>query len=89
LALKAAPVAEAPLIMRAARLRWSVLVVISLMYMITYMDRANISVTMPAMANEFGLSKTEIGLIFSALALAYALGQIPAASSPIGNGCCS
>jgi sugar phosphate permease len=61
LALKAAPVAEAPLIMRAARLRWSVLVVISLMYMITYMDRANISVTMPAMAKEFGLSMTESG----------------------------
>jgi MFS transporter, ACS family, D-galactonate transporter len=29
------------------------------------------------MAAEFALSKTETGLIFSALAWAYALGQIP------------
>lgn len=60
-----------------SRVRWFVLLLISLMYMITYMDRANISVTAPSMAREFGLSKTEVGLVFSAFAWAYALGQIP------------
>jgi sugar phosphate permease len=60
-----------------SRIRWFVLFLISLMYLITYMDRANISVTAPAMAAEFGLSKTEMGLIFSAFAWAYALGQVP------------
>ena len=49
-------------------IRWFVLLLISLMYLITYMDRANISVTAPAMAAEFGLSKTEMGLVFSAFA---------------------
>jgi sugar phosphate permease len=49
--------------------RWYVLVLISLMYMITYMDRSNISVAAPAIAKEFGLSKTEIGLVFSGICL--------------------
>ena len=57
--------------------RWFVLFLISLMYLITYMDRANISVTAPAMAREFGLSKVDMGLVFSAFAWAYAAGQIP------------
>ena len=60
-----------------SRTRWFVLFLISLMYLITYMDRANISVTAPAMASEFGLSKIEMGLVFSAFAWAYAAGQIP------------
>jgi sugar phosphate permease len=47
------------------------------MYMVTYMDRANISVTAPAMQGELGLSKTEMGLVFSAFVWAYAVGQIP------------
>jgi sugar phosphate permease len=60
-----------------SRVRWFVLFLISLMYLITYMDRANISVTATAISSEFHLSKTEMGLIFSAFAWAYAIGQIP------------
>jgi sugar phosphate permease len=67
----------APTVTRKSRVRWFILLLISVMYMITYLDRANISVTAPAMAAEFALSKTETGLIFSAFAWAYALGQIP------------
>ena len=62
---------------RKSRVRWFVLFLISVMYLITYMDRANISVTAQAMSVEFGLSKTEMGLVFSAFAWAYALGQVP------------
>jgi sugar phosphate permease len=47
------------------------------MYLITYMDRTNISVAAPAMAEEFGLSKTEFGIVFSAFLWAYSIGQIP------------
>jgi sugar phosphate permease len=54
-----------------------VLFLISLMYLITYMDRTNISVAAPAMAEEFGLSKTEFGIVFSAFLWAYSIGQIP------------
>ncbi len=57
--------------------RWLVLLLISFMYLITYMDRSNISVAAPAIAREFGLSKTAMGWVFSAFTLAYALGQFP------------
>ena len=38
------------------------------MYFITYVDRVNISTAAPAIKDEFGLSNTELGLIFSAFA---------------------
>ncbi len=47
------------------------------MYLITYMDRSNISVAAPAIAKEFALSKTAMGWVFSAFTIAYALGQFP------------
>ncbi len=53
------------------------LLLISLMYMITYMDRSNISIAAPEIAREFGFSKTEMALFFSAFAWAYAAGQVP------------
>jgi sugar phosphate permease len=57
--------------------RWVVLLLISLMYMITYMDRTGISVAAPAMSKEFGISKTAMGIVFSAFLWAYSIGQIP------------
>ena len=57
-----------------------VLLLISLMYMITYMDRTGISIAAPSMAKEFGLSQTAIGIVFSVFLWAYAIGQIPLGS---------
>jgi len=57
-----------------------VLLLISLMYMITYMDRTGISIAAPAMAKEFRLSQTAIGIVFSVFLWAYAIGQIPLGS---------
>jgi len=54
-----------------------ILFLISLMYLIAYMDRSNISVAAPQIAHEFGLSDTEMGLVFSAFVWTYAIGQIP------------
>jgi sugar phosphate permease len=62
---------------KATKTRWVVLVLISLMYLITYMDRSNISIAAPAIAKEFGLGKTAMGLVFSAFLWAYSIGQIP------------
>jgi sugar phosphate permease len=62
---------------KPTKTRWVILLLISLMYMITYMDRTGISVAAPAMSKEFGLSKTAIGIVFSAFLWAYAIGQIP------------
>jgi sugar phosphate permease len=62
---------------KPTRTRWMILFLISLMYLITYMDRSNISMAAPQISREFGLSKTAMGLVFSAFAWAYAIGQMP------------
>jgi sugar phosphate permease len=56
--------------------RYLILAVICLMYFITYIDRVNISVTGPLIKQEFGLSTTELGIVFSAFAYSYAAMQI-------------
>ncbi len=57
--------------------RWYVLGLISLMYLITYLDRVNISTVAPVISKEFGFSKITMGLIFSAFLWSYALFQVP------------
>jgi sugar phosphate permease len=63
---------------KPTKTRWFVLFLISLMYLICYMDRSNISVAQPEIAKAFGLSKTSMALVLSAFTWSYALGQIPA-----------
>jgi sugar phosphate permease len=75
---KPAAVLNAPAISRPTKTRWLVLLLISLMYMITYMDRTGISIAAPYMAKEFGFSRTTIGIVFSVFLWAYSIGQIPA-----------
>ncbi|MBV9655935.1 MAG: MFS transporter [Acetobacteraceae bacterium] len=53
-----------------------VLVLLCLMYAITYVDRVNVGSAAPAIKAELGLSNTELGLVFSAFAYPYALLQI-------------
>src|SRR5258708_26875563 len=57
--------------------RWYILVLISLMYLITYLDRVNISTAAPVIAKEFGFDKVTIGIIFSAFVWSYAAFQVP------------
>lgn len=47
------------------RLRWILAFVFFLIGLIAYMDRANISVVASFMMDEFGISKTEFGLLNS------------------------
>ena len=62
---------------RATRGRWYILLLISLMYLITYLDRVNISTAAPVISKEFGFDKITMGAIFSAFVWAYALFQVP------------
>jgi sugar phosphate permease len=76
------PTSDLPLVSQtvtpiATKTRWLVLLLISVMYMITYMDRTGISVAAPYMARELKFSQTQIGIIFSVFLWAYAIGQIP------------
>src|SRR3984957_12793876 len=62
---------------RASRGRWYVLLLISVMYLITYLDRVNISTAAPLISKEFGFDKITMGFIFSAFVWSYALFQVP------------
>jgi len=60
-------------LLRASNL---VLGMLCLMYFITYLDRVNVSTAASGFGAEFNLSKTEIGLVFSAFAYPYLVFQI-------------
>jgi sugar phosphate permease len=57
--------------------RWYILVLISVMYLITYLDRVNISTAAPLISKEFGFDNITMGYIFSAFVWAYAMFQVP------------
>ncbi|MFY1668318.1 MFS transporter [Pseudomonas sp. Pseu.R1] len=64
--------------MKFLRLRPTTVVLIMLcaMYFITYLDRVNVSTAAVGFGKEFNLTKTEIGLVFSAFAYPYLVFQI-------------
>jgi sugar phosphate permease len=62
---------------RPSRARHRVLALIVLIYVITYMDRVNISSAMPVLQRDLGLSIVTVGWIFSSFRWGYALFQIP------------
>jgi len=53
-----------------------VLMLLCLMYFITYLDRVNVSTAAAGFAKDFGLNKTEIGFVFSGFAYPYLVFQI-------------
>jgi sugar phosphate permease len=57
--------------------RWYILLLICLMYLITYLDRVNISTAAPEISKEFHFDKITMGVIFSAFVWAYAIFQVP------------
>src|SRR2546425_4267210 len=54
----------------------TVLVLLCLMYGITYIDRVNVSTAASAFRKELGLNNTQVGLVFSAFAYPYLVFQI-------------
>lgn len=65
--------------MEETRTRYWVLVLAFLGAVITYLDRVCMSVAAPAMTAELGLTKIQMGYVFSSFALAYAIFELPAA----------
>lgn len=59
------------------RVRHVVILLLILHYANTYMDRVVIAQAGPSIRGEFGLSQTELGVVFTAFTLAYALFQVP------------
>ena len=62
--------------MKRPRVTDVVLVLLCLMYFITYLDRVNVSSAADGFSKDFGLNRTEIGLVFSAFAYPYLVFQI-------------
>ncbi|MGY6647776.1 MFS transporter [Wenyingzhuangia sp. IMCC45574] len=62
---------------KPTKARYSILAAVFINVVINYMDRSNISVGASFISNELGLSTIQVGYLFSAFGLAYALSQIP------------
>ncbi|HEY3197878.1 MAG TPA: MFS transporter [Nitrospirales bacterium] len=59
------------------RIRYKILALLTLISAITYVDRVNISVAARQMMPALGLDELQMGYVFSAFVLGYALFQIP------------
>ncbi|MBH0177892.1 MAG: MFS transporter [Nitrospira sp.] len=59
------------------RTRWLILGLLFAISVVTYIDRVNISVTARQMMPALGLTDQQMGLIFSAFVIGYALFQVP------------
>lgn len=60
------------------RKRFFVIFLLFITVIINYLDRVNLSIAAPAMMEELSLTKEQIGWLFSAWGMSYALFQIPA-----------
>jgi len=72
-----APVLSSVAAPGVTRVRYKVLAMTMALGAITYLDRVTISVTRPYVARDLNLSATQMGYVFSAFYLAYALFEIP------------
>lgn len=61
----------------AHRTRWLILGLLFAVSIVTYIDRVNISVTARQMMPALGLTQQEMGWVFSAFVVGYALFQVP------------
>jgi ACS family glucarate transporter-like MFS transporter len=62
---------------RRTRIRWVLILWMFVVSAIAYLDRVNISIAGRAIAEEFHLNNIELGWVFSAFVLGYALFQAP------------
>ncbi|MDE2404578.1 MAG: MFS transporter [Sphingomonadales bacterium] len=62
---------------RAARYRWVVIVLLILNSVINSLDRHSLAIANPLIAQELGLSPSEMGFLLSAFLWAYAFAQLP------------
>lgn len=66
-----------PALQKATRVRYGVLGFAAVLSMITYLDRVCFGTVAPLIQDEFGLTETQKGMLFSAFALAYAAFEVP------------
>jgi MFS transporter, ACS family, glucarate transporter len=62
----------------STRIRWILIFWIFIISAVAYLDRVNISIAGRSIANEFHLTNVELGWVFSAFVIGYAIAQAPA-----------
>ena len=62
---------------RPTRTRYIIAVLLFITVVINYMDRANLSIAMPALSQEFDLTTGQQGILLSAFGWTYAAMQLP------------
>ena len=62
---------------RPSQIRWLILALLFFISVVTYIDRVNISVTARQMMPAYGITDQQMGWVFSAFVVGYALFQIP------------
>ena len=60
------------------RVRYLLIMLIFVVSAVVYIDRSNISIAGTYLAQDYGISKIQLGWVFSAFLLGYAACQIPA-----------
>ena len=63
---------------KGKNLRWTIVGIITGLVIVNYLDRANISVAVPFIERDLGLSNTTMGVILSAFVWPYAVMNLPA-----------
>src|SRR6476661_5769206 len=64
--------------MNTTRMPWRIVSILSITATASYICRVNVSTAGPLLMNEFNLSEVQMGRVFSAFILGYALFQVPA-----------
>lgn len=73
----AASAAAGAAVPNAGRFRYVILALIFVATVINYADRATLSIAGTAVSADLGLSPSQLGIVFSAFAWAYVIGQVP------------
>ena len=63
---------------KPTRVRWLLVVWVAFMGAVSFLDRVNISIAGPSISQQFQLTNEQLGKVFSAFFMGYALFQIPA-----------
>lgn len=59
--------------MKRKTMGWLIVFLLFIVYMLNYMDRSALSITAPLIEKELGFNAAEMGMIFSAFFIGYAL----------------
>ncbi|MDA8441413.1 MAG: MFS transporter, partial [Peptococcaceae bacterium] len=63
--------------MKHGRMRWFILAWLFILTLVSYMDRANLSMAVPLIMKEFNLSASQIGVVISGLTIGYTILNFP------------